>query len=100
MQYQARLDEAESRFNQLTAQMADPAVINDAETYRKTAKAQSELQELIAKYRDWKKASQELAEARTMLTESDRDLREMAELEIQRLEPAVAELEQEIQILL
>ena len=50
MQYQARLDEAESRYNQLTAQMADPAVINDAENYRKTAKAQSELEELIAKY--------------------------------------------------
>ena len=31
MQYQARLDEAESRYNELTAQMADPAVINDAE---------------------------------------------------------------------
>lgn len=100
MQYQARLDEAESRYNQLTAQMADPAVINDAENYRKTAKAQSELEELIAKYREWKKASQELNEARAMLAETDSDLREMAELEIQRLEPTVAQLEQEIQILL
>jgi peptide chain release factor 1 len=100
MQYQARLDEAESRYNQLTAQMADPAVINDAESYRKTAKAQSELQELVAKYRDWKKASQELGEARSMLLETDSDLREMAELEVQRLEPLVVELEREIQILL
>jgi peptide chain release factor 1 len=100
MQYQARLDEAESRYNQLTAQMADPAVINDAENYRKTAKAQSELEELIAKYREWKKASQELNEARAMLAETDSDLREMAELEVQRLEPTVAQLEQEIQILL
>ena len=100
MQYQARLDEAESRYNQLTALMADPAVINDAEGYRKTAKAQSELEELIGKYREWKKASQELAEARSMLAETDSDLREMAQLEIQRLEPAVVELEQEIQILL
>jgi len=100
MQYQARLDEAESRYNQLTALMADPAVINDAEGYRKTAKAQSELEELIGKYREWKKASQELAEARSMLAETDSDLREMAQLEIQRLEPAVVELEQEIQFLL
>jgi peptide chain release factor 1 len=100
MQYQARLDEAESRYNQLTALMADPAVINDADGYRKTAKAQSELEELIGKYREWKKASQELAEARSMLAETDSDLREMAQLEIQRLEPAVVELEQEIQILL
>jgi len=41
MQYQDRLNEAEGRYNELTARMADPAVINDAEQYRKTAKAQS-----------------------------------------------------------
>ena len=67
MQYQERLDEAEARFNELTAQMADPAVINDSEQYRKVAKAQSELTELVAKYREWKKAHRELIDARAML---------------------------------
>ena len=32
------------------------AVINDPEEYRKIAKAQSELEELVAKYREWKQA--------------------------------------------
>jgi len=100
MQYQDRLDEAEARYNELTARMADPAVINDPEQYRKTAKAQSELAELVTKYRDWKKAGQELQDARTMLEETDADLRQMAELEIVRLEPELAALEQELQFLL
>jgi peptide chain release factor 1 len=100
MQYRNRLEEAETRYNELTAKMADPAVINDAEQYRKTAKAQSELAEQVAKYREWKKAEQELSDARAMLDESDPELRQMAELEITRLEPELAQIEQDLQVLL
>ncbi len=51
MQYTRKLDEMEARFEQLTSQTADPQVISDSETYRKTAKAQSELSEVVTKYR-------------------------------------------------
>jgi peptide chain release factor 1 len=100
MQYIDRLHEAESRFNELTTKMADPAVINDPEEYRKAAKAQSELLELVAKFREWKKSNRELAEARAMLSETDPDLREMAQLEVTRLEPEVAAIESDLQLLL
>ena len=40
MQYQKRLEEIARRFEELTAQMADPVIINDQEQYRKIAKAQ------------------------------------------------------------
>jgi peptide chain release factor 1 len=100
MQYREQLDDAERRFQELTAQMADHSVISDPDLYRKTTKAQSELSDLVGKYREWKKADQELADARTMLQETDPDLRAMAEAEVTRLEPALTELEQELQILL
>jgi peptide chain release factor 1 len=100
MQYTDRLEQAENRYNELTGQMADPAVINDPDQYRKTAKAQSELTELVAKYREWKKSEQELRDARVMLSETDPDLRQMAELEVVRLEPEVEALERELEILL
>src|SRR3954467_4766157 len=100
MQYQDRLNEAEARFSELTDRMADPVVINDSDLYRKTAKAQSELSELVAKYRDWKRAFRELQEARLMLDESDAELKEMAQLEVTRLEPEVQGLEQDLQLLL
>ena len=100
MQYKDRLDEAEARYNELTGKMVEPAVINDPEQYRKTAKAQSELTELVGKYRHWKRADQELRDARLMLEETDPDLRQMAELEVARLEPALAQLEQDLQVLL
>lgn len=100
MQYQDRLDEAETRYNQLTARMTDPAVINDGEQYRKVAKAESELTDLVSKYRQWKKAQQELQDARAMLAESESELRQMAEAEIVRLEPELAAIEQDLELLL
>ena len=100
MQYIDRLEEAEARYNELTVKMADPAVISDSEEYRKVSKSQSELTDLVFKFRDWKKAEQELKDARLMLEETDPDLRQMAEMEVTRLEPQVAAIEQELQMLL
>ena len=100
MQYIDRLKEAEARFSELTARMADPAVINDSEEYRKVAKAQSELTELVGKFREWKRSDQELNDARVMLTDSDPELRQMAEMEVTRLEPEVEAIENDLRVLL
>jgi len=100
VQYREKLEASERRFEELTAQMADPAIIGDSDVYRKTAKAQSDLVELVGKFRDWKKASEELAGARQMMQEADLDLRSMAEAEILRLEPELAQIEQDLQLML
>ena len=100
MQYKQRLDEAEARYNELTDKMADPEVINDSEQYRKITKQQSELADVIGKYREWKRADRELTDARVMLNESDADLREMAQLEVARLEPLLDQLDRDIHIML
>jgi peptide chain release factor 1 len=100
VQYLDRLEETEVRFNDLTTKMADPAVISDSDQYRKVTKAQSELSEVVSKFREWKRAEHELNDARLMLTESDVDLRQMAEMEVARLEPEIAQMETDLQILL
>jgi peptide chain release factor 1 len=100
MQYAKRLDEMERQFEELTAQMADPAVINDSMQYRKVSKAQSDLAEVVAKYRDWKTVHKNLLEARAMLADSDPDLRAMAQEEIARTEPQLVEYEQQLRLLL
>jgi len=100
MQYKERLDQAEQRFNELNAKMADPAVINDGEQYRKVSKARSELEDLVGKYSEWKRIDRELTDARAMLTESDPDLLQMAQLEVARLAPELAQIEQELHLML
>jgi peptide chain release factor 1 len=100
MQYQSRLDEAERRFDELTSQMADPAIISDTGQYRKIAKARNDLAEIVAKYGQWKSVSQQLTEARGMLGETDTEMRSMAEDEVAQLTPKMAQLEEELRILM
>src|SRR4029077_18434471 len=68
--------------------------------YRKVSKAHNELAEIVSKYRAWKTATRNLAEARPMLTESDPELRGMAEEEVARLEPEITGIEDDLKILL
>jgi peptide chain release factor 1 len=100
MRFKQRLDEAERRFEELTAQMADPVVINDSLQYRKIAKEHSDLAEVVAKYREWKTAGRNLEEARAMLHESDPELRAMAQEETAKLEPQLARFEEELRVML
>jgi peptide chain release factor 1 len=100
LQYQQKLDDVERRYEALTAQMADPEIIADATQYRKIAKQQSDLIDLVNKYREWKSANKNLAEARLMLAETDADLLAMAQEEIARLEPALERYEQDLKVLL
>ena len=94
-----KLDEIEKRYEELQQKMADPAVAVDVAAFRDTMKAVSEIDDVVAKYRQLKDVRKRLADAREML-KSDDDMRELAEMEIAELEPRAPELEKEIQILL
>jgi len=100
MEYQKKLDDIERRFEELTAQMADNAVISDSALYRKISKQQSDMGDMVAKYREWKSANKNLAEARLMLAETDPELRAMAQDEVARLEPLLTQYEEELKVLM
>ena len=70
MQFAQKLAQLEKRFEELTTQMADPAVISDSDQYRKVTKEQAELSETVGKYRQWKSIEDSLSQARAMLPES------------------------------
>jgi peptide chain release factor 1 len=100
MEFIAKLEQLEKRFDGLNRQMADPAVISDSEQYRKVTKAHSELSDVVAKYREWKKVDDALSQARPMLEEKDPELRAMAEDEVTRLQPELEHIQEELKFLL
>src|SRR6185312_776325 len=100
MQYRDKLDQLEARYADLTAQMADPAVISDGDAYRKVAKTHSDLTDVVNKYRDYRTTEDALNQAKAMLEDSDPDMRDMARLEIEGVEPRLAQIEQDLKILL
>ncbi|MBM3449861.1 MAG: peptide chain release factor 1 [Armatimonadetes bacterium] len=81
-----RLQQIESRYQELTTALADPKVFADQERYRTLAKEHAELGETVALYLELRKAEAEAAEVRALLSEHDPEIREMAQQEAERLE--------------
>src|SRR3989454_464458 len=100
MQFAKKLDQIEVRFEELSRQLADPEIISDGDRYRKAAKAHSDLSEMVATYREWRRVAGDLEQARSMLADSDPDLRQMAADEVARLEPVKQRIEEDLKILL
>jgi len=96
-----RLSQIEARYEELTQALASPEIVHDSAKYQKTAKAHSELAEIVEKYREYKDLQRGIDESRTMLAEeSDADLRAYAQEELTRLEARVQTLTDELKILL
>ena len=93
-----RLAQMEQRYEELSAQLSLPEVVNDREKYHQAGKALRDLQTPVEKYRELKQVLEGLAEARGLL--ADPDMKEMAEEEIASLAPRQAALEEEIKVLL
>src|SRR5436309_15625138 len=96
-----KLDEIEKRHEELHRKIQDPSVVTDVSAYRDTMKAISEINEVVAKYRQLKQVRKGIADTREMLgsLRGDDDLRELAELELAELESKAPLLEQEIRVL-
>ena len=60
MEFAKKLEQIEVRFEEISRQMADPEIISDGERYRKIAKTHSDLSEIVAKYREWKRVDGDL----------------------------------------
>ena len=91
----------EEKYIELNKKAADPDVICDQEQFRSVMKEISELEPIVEKYREYKQAQQEMADAKEMMdTESDHDLREMAEAEYYEKRDQSEQIIEEIKILL
>lgn len=95
-----RLEQMETRYEDLGRQLADPLLVTDQQKYHKTAKAHRDLEAIVGKYRELRQTLQGIADATGMLTESDAELAAMAQEELTRLQSRRAELEEEIKVML
>ena len=96
-----RLDQIESRYEELTSALASPEVIGDSSKYQKTAKAHSEITPVVEKYREYKELKKGIADSKAMLAdEKDPDMRAYAQEELDKLEARVGAVEEELKVLL
>jgi peptide chain release factor 1 len=102
MHFSEKLAEIEAKYDELTAQLGDPAVLADQALYQKTAKAHSELSEIVEKYREWKSIRKSFEETKALLDEAstDAEMKALAQEELADLEKRQAKVEEELGILL
>lgn len=96
-----RLQAVEDRYERLNELLSDPEIVNDSKKLREFSKEQSDIQDTVMAYREYKEVKEQLTDAKAMLEEKlDAEMREMVKEEISELEPRIEELEARIKLLL
>lgn len=96
-----RLQSVEDRYEKLNELLSDPEIINDPKKLRDYSKEQSNIQETVQAYRQYKETREQFQDAKAMLEEKlDPEMREMVKEEVSDLEKQIGELEERLRILL
>jgi peptide chain release factor 1 len=96
-----KLRQLEERFRDLSARLSEPAVIGQPAEYARLAKAAAELAEVVEKFEAYKRLLTRLSEARHILAEDgDREMRELAQAEVDDLSARQGRMEEELRQLL
>ena len=72
-----KLETVEKRYEELTQKISDPEVISRTNEWREYMKEHAELEPIVEKYREYKKAKQAYEEAKEMM--NDPEMKDLAE---------------------
>jgi len=95
-----KLDFILEKYEELSMKVSDPEIINNQKVWQKHIKEMGEMEPIVEKYKEYKKAKEDLAGAKEMLEMGDEELRELAKMEISEIEDQIPEMESELKILL
>ncbi len=96
-----KLDQLDSRYEEMTQQLSSAEVVSDSARLQKLAKQHAELEQIVAKHREYKQIEKDLAGARQMVLEAeDAEMRQLAHEEEKQLAERKARVEQELKLLL
>ena len=93
-----KLEAVEKRYEELNKKISDPEVIARQDEWKNLMKEHANIVDIVEKYREYKKAKADLEEAKQML--NDKDLKELAEMEVEELKEKIPHIEEELKILL
>ncbi|NLL17801.1 MAG: peptide chain release factor 1 [Clostridia bacterium] len=96
-----KLQSLEDKYEELSRLLSDPEIIADQAEFQKHAKAHAALTDIVSAFREYKDTLKSIEGAKEILEEeSDQELRELAEMELEEATARKGELEQELKVLL
>ena len=93
-----KLEDVEKKYEDLTKKISDPEIIAAQTEWKNYMKEHADLEPVVMKYREYKKVSAQLEEAKEML--SDPELKDLAEMELLESKEKLPKLEEELKLLL
>lgn len=95
-----KLEDVEQRYVELERSLVDPAVIGNRKEYARLGKERADLEQIVERYRAWKKLTAEIEGHKALLEESDPEIRELAKAELPAMRERLEALEQDLKRLL
>ncbi len=95
-----RLDQIESRYEDLGLQLSEPALLADQKRFQTIAKQHRDLEPTVEAFRRYQRLKAAVEDARQMAADSDPEISAMAAEELAALEPRLPEAEEELKVLL
>lgn len=95
-----KLDFILEKYEELSLKVSDPDIINNQPLWQKHIKEMGEMEPIVNKYREYKKAKESIAEAKEMLEMGDEELKELAKMELSELEDQIPVMEDQLKVLL
>jgi peptide chain release factor 1 len=95
-----KINEIEDRYSLLESELSRPDIFKDQKTYQKYTKEHSQLAPIVNIYREYTTVCEEIEGNRSLLNDSDPEMRKLAKEEMESLLSRKEELESELKILL
>ena len=96
-----RLQAVEDRYERLNELLSDPDIVSDSKKLAQFSKEQSDIQETVTVYREYKSIKEQIQDAKDLIDmEDDPEMKEMAQEELKELEVQIPDLEEKMKILL
>lgn len=97
---QEKLDQIKQRFDEVNDLIIQPDIIADQKRYVKLNKEYKDLKKVVDARAEYTELTSRLAEAKEMIAADDEEMKEMAKMELEEIEPALEELEDKIRFML
>ena len=96
-----KLNDVEKRFDAIEAELLDTDTVSDIQRYTSLVKERANIEDVVLKFRDYKKAVADGEEALAILeNENDEEMRFLADEELKKSKEDTARLEEELKIML
>lgn len=95
-----RLDRMVKRYNEITEELMNPEILKNISRMTEISKEQRSLEAAVTLYSEYKDVQSTIDDLKEMLHDDDKDIVEMAQMELDEVKPRIFEIEEQLKVLL